>query len=684
MGIWSRINARTFRRRKSTVSQASQTADRRSDEEDEFCEARAFFSNDVINQTIDETMRELLMEASQMERKEEEEPGTEREETAIEKEEEKESKSEEQVEIEGKVEEVEVRTARETSPIKRRNSRQQLQLPIQAPLPNQRAVRIRSRSRARTVGGLRQLLKLKDDEFGEVKKTTATSKLPPIPPFVLRKPKANEAYSRKTAADPPPASGTSQSLPTEVKAPPPPPLPDFLKSTRSVRNEPKPEKIPQAPPFPCNLLTPIVVKNGPQLPATPLTHVDSSPGVSTPRNSLPPVAPPPPPLPFLNSTCSSSNNAMLRNTLPRQNSFAIPSPTRPTIHVWGSFLNKTSDSTRQTIWEEFEPQTSNEEVFKQVEKTFAEKAKTTRLPNPFKKKPKSEKILGLRIRNTFLLSLAVNNFKCPKSELVRRIDNAEYKAGAIHFWKSLRESFPNADELDQFKQLSTPAGLDDAYEFCFFACKVPNIGQKVQCVHQLSQIQEKIGELGELTKKIEFIIETAKALESNEESLKKMMFSTLTFINFLNKGTANESSPGFQLGSLVKFLQLKGDGKSLAWFVGEENSDLYSKIPMLIEPLKKSESIDLSSIKDEVHENREMVRILRELISVWKETPTYTKCLEHIKAFEHEINDVASSLKAVGEIENMLKTKYCAKQSTLNDIFKQFHDAFQLISKEKH
>ncbi|CAD5224859.1 unnamed protein product [Bursaphelenchus okinawaensis] len=779
MGIWERFNRSTFRR-KNRKRNVVPPVEKQSDDDDVFCEARSFFSDDSITQAARESALESALEtvfesAVESQASTPRDDVSERASTPKAEDSEKaltpNSESSEKTST-PKAEDVEAKearastpkqedsegdelTARESSPVRKDDGRiskseTELKLPVRALMPDVRRNRIRSRSRARTFVGLQKELvkmramnqkKLDKKEtaaLADEKKESPEMPLPPVP-------------EEKSEA-------ASQPAP-----PPPPPLPAFLsvRSTRrdsvvstrstikdSVRSrkqcsegsvestkddseitlratikdsevtlrtakkdsevtlriteenqevtvssqkegtgaltKPKKEdagssvrQAPPAPPLP------------PQL--TPKSHREFNVNTPPSATSTPkaPLAPPPLPPGFLNSGRSIKELPSLRKASVREEQLShIPAPKKPTIHVWGSFLDRNPESTKETIWEDFSVKLPRTELFNQVEHAFAEKTKSTKLTkamNPFKRKSKESTIPGLRIRNAFLLSLAVNNFKCKKDELVRRIAQADYDSVPTHCWKCLRESFPNSDELDQFKMLTSTSGLDDSYEFCYYACKEDKLGSKLHCVFLLSQIAEKIGDIEDYVKKIEQVQKAVDALEAKDKEIKDIMFSTLTLINFLNTGSAHEGSPGFQLTSLVKFLQLKGDGKLMAWFVGDGNPYLYSKLPDMVATLKTARSVELSNIKDDIKENRRNSKLISDLITVWpRETETFKKCANEVTKYNETIEKAENVLKTLENVENSLKVKYCAKHITLTEIFAHFLEAFQLILKEKH
>lgn len=99
----------------------------------------------------------------------------------------------------------------------------------------------------------------------------------------------------------------------------------------------------------------------------------------------------------------------------------------------------------------------------------------------------------------------------------------------------------------------------------------------------------QLEDLGKVQARAQKVLAVTECLHEHEPILKRVLHDVLCLINFLNQGTSNECAPGFQLGSLVQFLQVRGEGgKSLAHFIAQRDPTLRNKLPLLVLKLKSA------------------------------------------------------------------------------------------------
>lgn len=76
--------------------------------------------------------------------------------------------------------------------------------------------------------------------------------------------------------------------------------------------------------------------------------------------------------------------------------------------------------------------------------------------------------------------------------------------------------------------------------------------------------------------------------------------------------------------------------------------------------------------------------IISDLITIWKkDSPqVYDKCQKKVDELQKVLEEVAEMRKEVQILEAKLKVRLCAKECSLEDIFKEFFESFEFILQE--
>ncbi|ESN95398.1 hypothetical protein HELRODRAFT_86808, partial [Helobdella robusta] len=452
------------------------------------------------------------------------------------------------------------------------------------------------------MAGLEEKLKKSEVENAELKIKVGIPPPPPLPPG-------------GPGIPPPPP------LPGGPGIPPPPPLPGG-------------SGIPPPPPFPggAGIPPPPPLPGGPGIPPPPPFPGGS--GIPPPPPLANGMAPPPPPMP------GTFAGRPLGQFLKKKYN--------PEVQLKRANWNKLNARvvTTDSFWANVdEDKLAKDIVFEGIKLHFAAKVAAPKVADVTdsdkKKKGKELKILDQKTSQN--LSIMLGSMKIPYEEIKRRILEMDDKLD-LSLIEPLLKSLPEPDAivLSQFSNLKEEYNnLTESEQFCVVMSSIKRLGPRLNSTAFKLKFDEIVQEIKP------DIVTATEALEEVKSSKKFAGILQLILLmgNYMNAGSRNEQSVGFDLKYLTKLSDTKtaDNKKTLLHFLSETVDASYS---------------DLMNFPEELHHVHQASKVSDENIQ----------------------KNLASMLKSVKQLETDIKNSEMDKSAPDNDHFVSAQEQCELLT----
>ncbi|CAD5115891.1 DgyrCDS4826 [Dimorphilus gyrociliatus] len=522
--------------------------------------------------------------------------------------------------------------------------------------------------------------------------------IPPAPPLP-----SNSASSTIPPAPPLP-NGSSSMIP----APPPPPPPLFPTTGRIPPAPPLPGtgSIPPAPPLPGmgGIPSPPPLPGmGGIPPPPPLPGMGGIP----PPPPLPgvPGAPPPPPLPGMGGIplpppgLPGAPPLLGMNAGNALNQTSVTRTPRPSLKMkklnWtkiesNKIISPVSNQRRLTIWEKVNSMDDPIKIeYKDLEKTFCQKIFKKEEKKPTKKKEPTH-ISCLDMKDSMAVNIFLKQFKEGQNFIIDKLAECDASAIGLERLIGLKKILPKRETLNQIKAIQEDK-LDTPDKFYLNLSKVPFYTARIE---GLILVEEFPPNVEDLEKRLQIIIKATEGLLT-EDSFRKFLRLALHSGNFINAGGHAGNAVGFELKSLMRFLEVKGDKPrvTLLHHLVKEAEEKQPDILKFLDDLYQS-------LVDCKHYKSTREGLQQEYNQLKREVNKLIKTLESAddqimnKVFDEFLKTAKESLKVCEELDKRVDELYdemvesfCEKKGDLKleeyiDLIHEFFSAVLRCKKE--
>ncbi|XP_030060772.1 inverted formin-2 isoform X2 [Microcaecilia unicolor] len=285
------------------------------------------------------------------------------------------------------------------------------------------------------------------------------------------------------------------------------------------------------------------------------------------------------------------------------------------------------------------------------------------------KQPKQ--VTFLDFKKSLSLNVFLKQLKSSNEEVVDMIQKGDRSKFDAEILKQLLKLLPEEHEMRKLEQFQAEkhklANLD---QFCLLLHGIPGYRLRIECM----LLCEEVPAILEMLRPQSDIILAACESILTSHRLRAFCRVSLKFGNFLNYGKHKGNASGFQISSLLKLADVKGNQPRVTLLhhilksLEEKQSDLLH-LPEDLELASKAAAISICNVYSVTSSNLMKLMEMMNNISLCKDIEEqYTEPIQnYIDAFE----EFEVALKAIEERRKQLAEYFCedAKKMSLQDIF---------------
>uniref|UniRef100_A0A8C9TFH0 Diaphanous-related formin 3 n=1 Tax=Scleropages formosus TaxID=113540 RepID=A0A8C9TFH0_SCLFO len=357
--------------------------------------------------------------------------------------------------------------------------------------------------------------------------------------------------------------------------------------------------------------------------------------------AVPPPPPPPPPLPGCNPTSSSLHPP----TVPPP--FGIPPPppgfggmlSSPPHHLLPFGLRakkefKPEVSMKRFNWSKIRPQEMSENCFwvKANEEKYEIPDVLAKLADTFgsqklgeqeekksmKKRIKELKVLDSKIAQN--LSIFLGSFRMPYEEIKRMVLEVDEEQLTEPLIQNLVKHLPEQEQLNALaKYKSDYANLSEPEQFGVVISSVKRLRPRLNSILFKLQFEEQVNNIRPGIMAVNVACEEIR----KSRSFSKVLELVLLIGNYMNAGSRNAQSYGFELGSLCKLKDTKSADQTttLLHFLAEICEEQFPEVLRFVEDLQH---VDKASRVSAENLEKNLKQMEKQLLQLEKDLETFS------------------------------------------------------------
>uniref|UniRef100_A0A8C9TQK5 Diaphanous-related formin 3 n=1 Tax=Scleropages formosus TaxID=113540 RepID=A0A8C9TQK5_SCLFO len=357
--------------------------------------------------------------------------------------------------------------------------------------------------------------------------------------------------------------------------------------------------------------------------------------------AVPPPPPPPPPLPGCNPTSSSLHPP----TVPPP--FGIPPPppgfggmlSSPPHHLLPFGLRakkefKPEVSMKRFNWSKIRPQEMSENCFwvkaneekYEIPDVLAKLADTfgsQKLDEQEEKKSMKKRIKELKVLDSKIaqnLSIFLGSFRMPYEEIKRMVLEVDEEQLTEPLIQNLVKHLPEQEQLNALaKYKSDYANLSEPEQFGVVISSVKRLRPRLNSILFKLQFEEQVNNIRPGIMAVNVACEEIR----KSRSFSKVLELVLLIGNYMNAGSRNAQSYGFELGSLCKLKDTKSADQTttLLHFLAEICEEQFPEVLRFVEDLQH---VDKASRVSAENLEKNLKQMEKQLLQLEKDLETFS------------------------------------------------------------